>query len=251
MSVTLKDTMYEFLQNPFREKFSELVRSATGEENTVEFKREWIDEQKLAEIILGIANTDSGVIVFGVEENEDCTYTSCGIECLKDKAIIHQKISKYLPPNLLFEIYDFDYSGEEYARLKDKKFQVIIISAEEEKLPYVCIKSGDCLKEGAIYVRRGTRTMLANAVEVERLLNRRIETMHSTASQLELEEHLMQLQVLYDSITRRNDIFWEFDKQMEELEPINPNYPTEDFEAFIARMISEKKRKIETVLDLN
>lgn len=259
-NISLKDVMYEFLQEPSRGRFSEIILNNTGEQNAVEFKKEWIGEQKLAQIILGIANTSGGALIFGVEELSDGGHNPCGLSTFQDKAKMQKKLSKYLPEKLPFTIHDFDYSGEDYSKLKNKKFQVIIINHEEKNLPYMCPKDGDGLKAGSIYIRRGTSTEQANESEVEELLNKRIKIMYSTKSKLELEEHLQQLKVLFSHIKRThtyNPLFANistalvnaFSLGASESKP-NPNFPEEDYEQFILRMIEEKKKKIERVLDI-
>jgi len=255
----IKDVMYQFLQEPTRENFSSLILNETGEQNAVDFKERWTKDQQIAKTILGIANTSPGAIIFGIEEKDDGTVNSCGLTELVDKSDIQKKLSNYLPENLKFEIYNFDYSGEEYSKFKGKKFQVIVVNPNDYELPYVCKRTSDDLSEGFIYVRRGTNNCLANDVEVESLLNKRIATMYSTKSQLELVEHLAQLKILYNHIDKYRTVYAgnllkslssAINSAMGMTKKENPSYPAESYEEFIARMITEKKIKIERVLDL-
>ena len=73
----IKEYMYRFLQEPTREKFIDLVFDGVGEQDSIDFKKKWIESQKLSEIILGMANTGGGVVIFGVEEKEDEAMPSC------------------------------------------------------------------------------------------------------------------------------------------------------------------------------
>ena len=79
-----------------------------------------------------------------------------------------------------------------------------------------------------------------------------------------MDEHLEQLKILYSKISPTNEYyqggignsllkFAEAIKAFSDGEWIsenNPLYPEENYEEFIARMIDEKKRKIERELDL-
>ena len=82
---------------------------------------------------------------------------------------------------------------------------------------------------------------------------------------LKLEEHLEQLKILYQKI-EKNHVYYKnsiFDgmslslmslanvviKGEKVIEP-NPLYPDESYEQFLSRMITDKKKKIERVLDL-
>ena len=81
----------------------------------------------------------------------------------------------------------------------------------------------------------------------------------------DLEEHLKQLKILYQKIdknhiTYKNGIWNGMTSVIESVakvvmqgDPVvepNPLYPDENFEQFVSRMIIEKKKKIERVLDL-
>lgn len=252
----LKDVLYEFLQNPTRENFVELVLKGTGEQNNIDFKGEWIKEEKIAEIMLGIANSGGGVIIIGVKENkEDKTIKAAGIEKIVDKAVICRKIDNFLPDTISYSIHDFDYSGEEYSKMKNKKFQVIFIESEDEKLPYVWNKGSGENAIGVVFIRKGTNTDRANNAQLQRLIDKRILASYHKGSSLELEEHLKQLKVLYENI-RRNKVSFNvlnnhnvFGNVFARIEA-NENYPNESYEQFINRMIQEKKYKIEKVLDL-
>lgn len=81
---------------------------------------------------------------------------------------------------------------------------------------------------------------------------------------LQLEEHLKQLRILYgmiekDHISYKNPAFDEIISNLSTIvnstfgeKVVNPNplYPDENYEQFISRMLIEKKKKIERVLDL-
>ncbi len=69
----VKEAVYNVLQEPTRENFMDILDNGFGEQDNLDFKEQWIDFQKLSEIILGIANSGGGVIILGVKENENGT----------------------------------------------------------------------------------------------------------------------------------------------------------------------------------
>ena len=133
----IKEIVYGILQNPTRENFIDILNNGPGEQDNLDFKEQWIDFQKLAEIILGIANTGGGAIVFGVRENTDGTLETIGLSKIEDKEKLHSKTAKFLPETIKFEIADFDFSNENYSKLKGRLFQIILIYSENINLPYI------------------------------------------------------------------------------------------------------------------
>ena len=128
----------------------------------------------------------------------------------------------------------------------------------------VAEKNGDGIREGAIYVRRQGKTQEASHGEVQRIINDRLATGHSTAATLKLEEHLDQLQVLQDRIPKMHSVVKAGTIQtlarMQTLQlsslfggvesKPNPNYPVEDAAAFTLRMFEAKKKRIARELDV-
>ena len=100
INTVMKETIYSILQEPTREKFVEYLLNGGGEQDNVDFKEKMIDHQKLSEVILGIANTGGGVIIFGIKENDDGTIEAVGLEQLEDKEKVTSKLQKYLPEAL-------------------------------------------------------------------------------------------------------------------------------------------------------
>lgn len=262
----IKDIVYELLQEPTLDKMREFLRGETGEHNSIDFKQEWINKDKLAKMMLAMANTEGGIIVFGVVENEDGSIQCDGLGQLKDKADISNEIKNYISTDLKYEVYDFSYTSSEYSALEGRCYQMMVIEDKPEHIPYLSKKESSCLKTNEIYVRRGTSCEVANQDELRQLLNRRINYIHPLNGEpLQLEEHLKQLKVLYSSITKenvyyKNGITYGLSRMMsgvverlakgERIVEPNPLYPDEEYEEFVARMIVQKKNKIERVLDL-
>lgn len=267
---SLHESVTKFFEEPTREKFRELVQFNTGEYDNLDFKKEWPESSKLAKHILALGNSGGGIIIVGIEETDEKQLVSCGIECIKDKAIINSQLKQYLPIGLEYSILDFSYSSSDYADLNGKAFQVLIVEYNPKLIPFVSIKEGKGIDENAIYIRQGTSSVLTNYDQLQTLLNKRIATNYNTSSEIELDEHLVQLKLLYDKIEKyyyvysgenegTNNIFSGLSKLAKNMsynlygerkEIQNPNYPDEDYEEFIARMIDKKKIRIQSLLDV-
>ena len=216
--------------------------------------------------MLSLANTQGGFIVFGVSENEYKSKRVDGLSEIKDKAVVSNSIKKFISSNLKYEIYDFSYTSSEYEVLKGKHFQMLVVEDTPEHIPFLAQRDSDNIKQNMIYVRRGTSCEIANQEELQKILNRRLNYMHPlTGEPLQLPEHLRQLKILYEHIDK-NHVYYKnglansaisilgsisamITKGERVVEP-NPLYPEESCEEFISRMIVEKKKKIERVLDL-
>lgn len=262
----LKDIVYNLLQEPTLDKFREFLHAQTGEHNTIDFKGQWIENASLAKEILAMANSRGGIIVFGVAENEDKSTSIQGLSEIKDKAVISNGIKNFVSSNLKYEVYDFSYTTSEYEVLNGKHFQMLVVEDTPEHIPFLAKKESGTLKQNMIYIRRGTSCEIANEEELQGILNRRMNYFHPLNGEpLQLEEHLRQLKILYEKIDK-NHVYYKngilsglsallnpiselISKGEKVVEP-NPLYPDESYEEFVSRMIVEKKKKIERVLDL-
>lgn len=267
-----KDKFYDiFLKEPTKDNFRKFLKESYGELDEIDFKEEWIEKGKLAKTMLAMANSRGGIIVIGVKEGNDGTTIPVGLSEFKDKAKIHDEISNYIPPELAYKVFDFNYDASEYEAVQNKKFQLLMVYDTPERLPFISKAETTGLKKDEIYIRRGTECEKASASEIERILDDKISAIFKETSDLSLEQHLQQLKVLYDELPKKikklvrkgkpgqfaltllytfqtvNSLAGEPD-EYEEID--NPNYPEESYEAFISRMIKVKKIKIEKVLDL-
>lgn len=263
----IKDNVYSMLQAPTLDNFREFLKNQTGEHNSIDFKREWICKDKLAKLMLALANYGGGVVVFGVQENDDKTFSCEGLQALKAKEQIEADVKSYISTNLKYEIYDFNYQSSEYEALKGKNFQMLVVEDTPEFLPFISHKQSTDIKKAAIYIRRGTSDELVDEQELENILKRRSQHMFpATGEPLKLQEHLDQLKILYKNIQPTivtyekgpmTSILGEIvmglsvgsllDRKKEEP---NPLYPEESYDEFVAELIDKKKKKIERVLDL-
>jgi len=187
-------------------------------------------------------------LIVGVEEKDDKTFDPVGIEEVLDKADIEKGVQKFLPPQLKYEVLDFSYDYSEYPRIRDRKFQALLAEDSPEHIPFIAKADGDGIRKNAIYVRRGTSTKEANYEELQQILNRRLETGYSSRGELDLSKHLGELRVLYNYIPRYHSVFRDMALILSStMKTINPRYPKEDFEAFVERMIEEKKEIIQSM----
>ena len=262
----LKDIVYRLLQEPTLDNLRDFLRGETGEHNAIDFKREWIAEDKLAKLMLALANYGGGFVVFGVHENPEKTFSCDGLTELKPKEDVANKVKKYISPYLRYDIYDFVYQDSEYAQLKDKKFQMLVIEDTPEHLPFISRRQSTDIKASMIYIRRGNSDELVTEEELTRILERRAKYLYpETGQSLKLEDHLDQLKILYKDIqpkitkqVRPSGLISSLRglKTVTELlagtyESIdNPYYPEISYDEFIAGLIAKKKKKIERVLDL-
>lgn len=268
-----KDKFYDdFLTAPSKDTFKKFIQNNLGELDNIDFKETWISKDKLSKILLAMANTQGGIIVFGIKEEADGSLTPKGLSAFKDKADIGSDVSKFISPNLDYEVLDFNYDSTAYPEAQDKKFQVILVHNTPDRIPFVSMGESSNIAKDVIYVRRGTKCEKATAEDIEKIISKKIETVFKASSDLSLNEHLAQLKLLYNELPQKirklvrksNSInnltscltllsqsvlrpFWGND-EYEEID--NPNSPEESYEAFILRMIEKKKLKIEKVLDL-
>lgn len=143
---------------------------------------------------------------------------------------------------------------------------MLVVEDVPQYIPFLSRRESGSLKQNMIYVRRGTSCEIANEEEIQVMLNRRMKYLHPLSGEpLQLEEHLKQLKILYEKI-EKNHIYYQNGistgissflqsiTQMvmkgEKIVEPNPFYPDESYEQFVSRMIVEKKKKIERVLDL-
>ena len=135
-----------------------------------------------------------------------------------------------------------------------------------EYLPFFSLSSSSEIEKDCIYVRRGTASVKATASDYDNMIQRRFEHIFKESSDLSLREHMEQLQLLYDSIPRKKKVLVKRGNRFEGLmgsmyllseritelvgepdqyeEVPNENYPSEDYDQFIIRMIEKKKASL-------
>jgi predicted HTH transcriptional regulator len=246
-SKRIYEVFAEFFEQPTRDSLRELLKNNLGEFNYLDFKEQWLPKEARGEFardILGFANSGGGVMVIGVKEHTDRSLSSVGIPELKDKTDIHNSVKKFLPEEIEYDVLDFSFKESEDAAITGKKFQALLVEDRPRHLPFISTADGTEITSNTIYVRVGVSTSPATHDQLQKMLNRRIETGHSTDRELTLREHIDELKTLYaESTSKPSSIPIDMISLV-----INPNYPDESYEAFITRMIGSKKRIIEDFL---
>lgn len=245
----MKEIYAQFFEEPTRERLYEILESKYGESNNLDFKREWIERSELARIILSIANSGGGCIIVGVTEEDD-SLVSTGLDSIKDNSDLVKEIEKFIPNNLLrhIELIQFIYDSDVYNNIRNKRFQVLFIDSKTEHLPYLCESDGAKVNRGDIYIRRGTSSMKVTYEELQELINRRVDTQYSSSKEIELEEELSQLELLYGNIPKYKSSILANVNLFSSIGAPNKNYPEEDFEEFVAMLIDKKKEKIKKLI---
>lgn len=258
-----KEALARLLEDPSRDSFRDVLRGHTGETAHLDFKEEWPADEKVARHILALGNSGGGCIVIGVAEKSDKSLEPVGLATLKDKVDVTKKLNGLIPEALMrgTHIDNFAYESSDYSALQGKKFQVVSVLPAPEHLPFVTEKGNADARVGAVYVRRGTESVEASHAELQRIINERIATGHSTEAAMKLEDHLDQLQVLQARIPRTYTVQkasafapWHGESMQKLLglveDKVNPDYPKEDAQAFILRMFEAKKKRIARELDV-
>ncbi|BBI34076.1 AlbA family DNA-binding domain-containing protein [Cohnella abietis] len=259
MKKSFNEDIAKFFESPSRDGLRSVLQNHFGEQNFLDFKESWPDFSKVAKHVLAMANSGGGIIVFGVSE-KDGSLEAAGLEVALDKANIVKGIKDYFTPELDYTILDFFYAASEFSLLQGKKFQVLIVDYKETHIPFISRKSGSGIKGNAIYVRRGTSSEEILYEELQKLINTRIGTKISFNSEMNLEDHLAQLKLLYSHIKKYHIIysdspFTNLGQRIYEAvhgeaeEVLNAAYPIESYDSFIARIIENKKKRIERLIE--
>ncbi len=263
-SKTVHEAFSRFFEKPTRESFRSLLKEHVGELRNCDFKEDWPDTGALAKHLIGIGNAGGGCLVLGVKENDDKSTSPQGLQQIKDKADISNALKTYLPEPLLaaIETADFKYEASEYAALVGKLFQVIFVHARPEGLPFVAQRGTAGLRAGGIYVRREGQTEEASYEEIQNLIRQKLAATPQTEEARGIKEHLEELKVLYAEIPRHlnspGSLFEPlFSKTAQQFASMfvgaskpNPNYPSEDYQAFVRHILDAKKALIESALGL-
>jgi predicted HTH transcriptional regulator len=249
----INEDFAQFFENPTREGLKDILKLHFGEQDNLDFKSEWPVFSKIAKHIIAIANSGGGCIVLGVTELSDKTYEPTGLNKIEDKADIKNKVNRYIPDEISYQVLDFHFPTSDYVKIQGRKFQVIFIDYNPEYIPFLSKIDGDGIRKNNIYVRRGTESEEANYEEIQKLINIKIETGYSTTSEVILEEHLAQLKILYSNIKKYHNhsigqIMSTMMGNILDQKVPNTKFPSEDFDDFIVKMIDLKKKRIENIL---
>jgi hypothetical protein len=252
-STGLREGFAKLFEDPSRDKLHELIKGSGGEFRDLDFKVAWPGKAAVAKQVLALGNIGGGVLIIGVNEEDDGTLTPVGVGSFSDKADITAGL-KGIVPSVLVErvtVHDFDYPTGEYGVIQGMKFQVLFVEPDPSDIPFIAMKEAEKITPGVIYVRRDGMIDVATYDEVQRMLNTRIASGHSTQSELDLRAHMDQLKVLYEQIepTKVTGIAWltanlasgTLLQALGGQREANPLYPKETLEQFVSSQIEAKK----------
>ena len=245
----LHEAFARFFEAPSRPALRQILQESFGEFNHTDFKEQWPEDSSLARHILGFANSGGGIIIVGVKECDNNSLSPVGMPVLRDKAQIGNAVRKFLPFGLDYQVVDFHFTETEYAPIKDKAFQVVIVEDRPQHIPFLANADGTSISCNIAYVRDGVATPPANHDQLQSIINRRLATGHSTQRELTLHEHLEELKALYGHIPARLPMdFGSIAAISAAISTRNPMHPDEGFDAFVARLIKAKKVTIESLV---
>lgn len=241
------ETFARFFSAPTREAFRELLRRNIGETDYLDFKADWPALPKLARHVLALANSGGGALVIGVSQQTNGSLIASGMPAIRDKAQLIPPLSAYLPKTLEYQVLDFTYAAAEYEALVGKSFQVLMVEDEPKQIPFLALKDAEGLRSNVVYVRAGTTSTEAGHLELQGVINRRIESGHSSQPALELDKHLAQLRTLDEQ--RDGNDSW-ISELLREHESGIDNTQSRDLKDFLEHAYETKKQLIWRLLGL-
>ena len=240
---TLHENFYKFLKNPSKENLHEFLNENFGELDECDFKSEWPILTKISKIMLGIANSGGGIIVIGVTQKDDNTFDPIGIENMQDKSDIRNGIKKYIPEDLKYDVLDIKYEDQKFSDFYGRKFQIIMIEDIATHIPFISMADGDSIKINEIYVRKGTNTEKASYIDLQKIINRRVESTYSSSNEIDLREQLNQLKILYGEFSTLTAFGGLLSG------PILTQDIRDNYKSYIKELISKKRKIIDKLID--
>jgi predicted HTH transcriptional regulator len=246
MKKSLHEEFTRFFESPSRESLRQLLKHHFGETDNLDFKEQWPDELSMVQHIVAMANSGGGCIIFGVSQKADTSFEVAGIDSIKDKVDLRNKLRRFVSNKLQYDVLDFSYIESEYPLLMGKKFQVLLVEDTPEYIPFMVEADSGNLRKGTIYVRKNTASVKVEYSELQVILNRRIATAYSSNNELILEQHLRELKALYREASGtpyENDLLAQIGGAPEELRSWSDEY-----DGFIHQMIYKKRKIIESII---
>jgi predicted HTH transcriptional regulator len=249
---SIKDSFYDFCDNPSRDKFRKLILENTGEDSDLDFKTDVYEHYKIAKDIIAMSNTKGGALIFGITEDKTTSsFQPIGLINLEDKTQFQTKLGQYLPEQLEYLVIDINYQESDYPKLNNKKFRVIIVIYTPKYLLFLSKKDGTDIYKKNIYIRHNSSTITAEYPHVQDIINRRLATGYSSSRELSLKEQFEELKLMYSFISKGKwvtDYNYYDDEYDDSHFKENEKYPEETYEDFVLKMIELKKQVITSVV---
>lgn len=229
MDKSIKEQIAKLFNEPDRVNFRKLLQNNSGEYDELEFKGQYIEDSKLAKHILAMANSGRGLIIFGITE-EGNNLEIKGLEKLKDKTDIKNKLEHYIPNELKYEIHDLEYDdNSEWGAICNKKFQFITVAETLDKLPFLSKKEGKNLRPNTVYCRKNSSSDEASHDDLQEILNKRINNSIGTD---DLQNDLEQLETICSFLSLPNQFYYK---------AMNPD--------FLSTLYKIRNKKIRVIYD--
>lgn len=123
-----------------------------GESLTVEFKKQFSTEEKIAKEMIALANTSGGSLIFGVEDNGKIS----GVESEKGEAeLIKNAAENFCEPKIDYKLFFINFGAHEIVvvRISESKIKPHRIQDYKPKLD---------LNSAQVYVRVNDKSVLAS-----------------------------------------------------------------------------------------
>lgn len=199
---SIKENFAKLFDDPNRVTLKDSLMNLTTEYDDFEFKEIEIKDYILAKHIIGMANTNGGIIILGVEDTEN-GLKPCGLEKTTDITDMKKQLAKYLPHELTYDIHQIDYDERgEWGDLKNKSFKIIKIEFTPEYIPFLPIKGSENYERTDIFCRKNSSTTRCEYNDLQDIFNKRKSINHDRITSLTLRNELEELKILssYNSI---------------------------------------------------
>ncbi|MBI4722216.1 MAG: ATP-binding protein [Candidatus Stahlbacteria bacterium] len=143
------------------------------ESSILEYKESfnWANKIEYGKMFCSLVNCKGGYVIFGVKSRP---HELIGLQndkfSNKDTSEITQYLNEHFSPSIEWHSYEHEQNG--------KNFGLIYVVKSEEK-PVICIKqethTSDTIREGEIYYRYSGETKVIRAIDLQKIINERIE----------------------------------------------------------------------------
>ncbi|UWQ50845.1 RNA-binding domain-containing protein [Leisingera caerulea] len=164
-----------------REELLILAESAITEEERVDFKREFSPEKKTAfwvetvKDIVAMANTNGGILIFGVNDDGSCSEYDCTPLLSFDPARITDQINKYTGVQFSeFQISEVVRSNGKFPAILVLPTRMPIVFCKVGSYEVEPSKQKTAFSVGTLYFRHGAKSEPASQADIANSFNREL-----------------------------------------------------------------------------
>lgn len=181
-SSTFKHRLFYMID--FQHEMIDLAQSTSEESDLLDFKREFSPERKAAfwaetiKDIVAFANTRGGILIFGVNDDGNCSDINCDALFKFDNAALADQVKKYTGS---------DFSNMSVVQIIRREIAFPAILVERISVPLVFTKVGTYEYEkdkqktafsiGTIYFRHGSKSEPCTRSDIEQCISRQVENL--------------------------------------------------------------------------